>query len=107
MIELKTIKRELVADTLTPVSIYLRIRDKYALSILLESSDYHGQENSYSYICCEPIARFEVKREWTSIELPCGISERNRHNGDVVDQLQSFKNRFKVESDRKLNSSEN
>ncbi|MDX5478462.1 MAG: anthranilate synthase component I family protein, partial [Cyclobacteriaceae bacterium] len=40
--------KKLLADTITPVSIYLQIRDRYANPILLESSDYHGQENSYS-----------------------------------------------------------
>ena len=47
-----------MADVLTPVSIYLRMRDKYVNSILLESTDSHGSENSYSYICFDPLATF-------------------------------------------------
>ena len=54
--QLKTDYKKILADTITPVSIYLKIRDKYPNSILLESSDYHGNENSFSYICCNPIA---------------------------------------------------
>lgn len=60
-IKLNTTHRKLLADTVTPVSVYLKLRDKFKNPILLESSDYHGNENSFSYICCEPMASFEVK----------------------------------------------
>lgn len=59
--QLKTYYKKILADTITPVSIYLKIRDKFPHSILLESSDYHGNENSFSYICCKPIASISVK----------------------------------------------
>ena len=55
--------KKILADTITPVSIYLKIRDKFPNSILLESSDYHANDNSFSYICCNPIASIEVKDE--------------------------------------------
>jgi len=58
--EIKTKTLKLLADTITPVSIYLKIRDIYPNSLLLESSDYHGNENSYSYICLKPLASFEA-----------------------------------------------
>jgi anthranilate synthase component 1 len=56
--KIKTTSRKLLADIITPVSIYLRIRDIYPNSLLLESSDYHGNENSYSFICMKPLAGF-------------------------------------------------
>jgi anthranilate synthase component I len=56
-----TKSRKLLADTITPVSIYLRIRDIFPNSLLLESSDYHGNENSYSFICLKPLAGFMVE----------------------------------------------
>lgn len=59
---INTKSRKLLADTITPVSIYLRLRDIFPNSLLLESSDYHGNENSYSFICLKPIAHFEVDR---------------------------------------------
>lgn len=46
---------------LTPVSIYLRLRSRYSHAILLESSDYHGEEHNFSYICFDPIAGFKVE----------------------------------------------
>ncbi len=53
--------KTILSDIITPVSIYLLIRDKYPNSALLESSDYNGQENSYSYIGILPIASFKMK----------------------------------------------
>lgn len=57
---LKTHYKKILADTISPVSVYLKIRDKFPNSILLESSDYHGNDNSFSYICCNPIASIKV-----------------------------------------------
>jgi anthranilate synthase component I len=60
--KIRTTSRTLLADIITPVSIYLRIRDIYPNSLLLESSDYHGNENSYSFICMQPLAGFGVDK---------------------------------------------
>jgi anthranilate synthase component I len=59
--KIRTESRKLLADLITPVSIYLKIRDIYPNSVLLESSDYHGNENSYSFICMKPVAGFEAE----------------------------------------------
>ncbi|MFN8284491.1 MAG: anthranilate synthase component I family protein [Chitinophagales bacterium] len=53
--------KKIIADMLTPVSIYLRLRAKYKNTVLLESSDYHGDEHNFSYICFQPIAGFRVE----------------------------------------------
>ena len=42
----KTISKKVLGDLHTPVSIYLKVRDMYAQSALMESSDYHANENS-------------------------------------------------------------
>jgi anthranilate synthase component 1 len=68
--ELKTQYKKILADTITPVSIYLKIRDKFPNSILLESSDYHGNENSFSYVCCNPIASISVKGNTLTRKYP-------------------------------------
>ena len=67
---LKTNYKQILADTITPVSIYLKIRDKFPNSILLESSDYHANDNSFSYICCNPIASIKVENEIISKQYP-------------------------------------
>lgn len=57
----RTTHKKIIADMLTPVSIYLRLRAKYKNCILLESSDYHGDEHNFSYICFQPIAGLKVE----------------------------------------------
>jgi len=92
--KLKTYSKKLLADTLTPVNIYLKLRDVYAGSILLESSDYHGHENSLSYICCDPIASFEVKGNAAEYRYPDGKTEKETITrvGQVTTMLENFKN---------------
>ena len=62
--------RRLLADTLTPVSLYLRLRDQFVGTLLLESSDYHGHDNSFSYLCFGPVARFELDRDQLTVQPP-------------------------------------
>jgi len=84
--KIKTTSRKLLADIITPVSIYLRIRDIYPNSLLLESSDYHGNENSYSFICMKPVAGFEADRGLIRESYPEGstvftrITDKNIFN---------------------------
>jgi len=59
-IELKTSCKRLLADVFTPVGIYLRLRDRFRDTILLESTDNHAAENSYSFICINAIAGMEI-----------------------------------------------
>lgn len=59
--KIKTITKKILADTLTPVSIYLKMRDMYPGAFLLESSDYHGNENSFSFVCIQSMASFTVE----------------------------------------------
>lgn len=54
-IKFNTIYKTKIADTITPVGLYLRFRDKFANTLLLESSDYHSKEESFSFIAIEPV----------------------------------------------------
>jgi anthranilate synthase component 1 len=63
-------EHRMLADTLTPVWVYMLLRDRYPFSLLLESSDYHGVENSQSFICLEPMAHFMVKDQNAVETLP-------------------------------------
>jgi anthranilate synthase component 1 len=60
-IELSTTSKKLLADVYTPVGIYLRLRDRFRDTILLESADFHAGENSYSFIGINAIAGIEIK----------------------------------------------
>ena len=59
-IPIHTEVKKWLADVYTPVGIYLRLRDKYRDTILLESTDNHAAENSYSFICVNAIAGIEI-----------------------------------------------
>lgn len=65
-IQFKTIFKTKIADTITPVGLYLRFRDKYANTLLLESSDYHSKEESFSFICIEPVITIQTKNHFLS-----------------------------------------
>ena len=92
--------KKILADTITPVSIYLKIRDKYPNSILLESSDYHASDNSFSYICFNPIASIKVKNEIITQQFP--DESQSIHaidsNTNVTDIIHQFTQRFKIHS---------
>jgi len=96
---LSTHYKKILADTITPVSIYLKIRDKFPNSILLESSDYHANDNSFSYICCNPIASIKVENDEIFESYPDGNSTvNNTKDVSVVEQIHKFTKRFKVDS---------
>ncbi len=96
-IELGIRKRRILADTITPVGIYLKLRDRFANSFLLESSDYHGGENSYSYICCDPIASFQLIGDTLHIARPTDHAKiPAKSRTDVLDHLRSFRDSFQV-----------
>ena len=99
--KLNTYHKKILADTITPVSIYLKIRDKYPNSILLESSDYHTNDNSFSYICCNPIASIKVENELITQDFPDGSSQTNSTTElDVTNEIDKFTKRFEVDSDQ-------
>ncbi len=103
-IPVKIATRRILADIITPVSIYLKVRDIYPNSLLLESSDYHSKENSYSFICLDPIAEFKVHHQQISVSLP-GYETSIQQAGpelDVVDGLRDFLSAFAVEDGDKL-----
>lgn len=66
-IKFKTITKKRIADTVTPVGLYLRLRDKYANTLLLESSDYHSKEESFSFIAIEPVVTIKTDNHKLSL----------------------------------------
>src|SRR3546814_6991553 len=78
----KTVYKQLMADTTTPVSTYLRLRDVFPNSLLLESSDYHSRENNMRYICCQPIAGIKLDHDTLEIHYQ-GLHATRQHDADV------------------------
>lgn len=93
----KTKHQTLLADVVTPVSIYLRLRDIFPNSIMLESSDYHGNENSMSYICCQPIAGISLENNILNKYYPDGTQSREE-KFHLINEISAFKDSFKTEN---------
>src|SRR5690349_9906225 len=98
-IRLETRCRKMLADVFTPVGIYLRVRDRFRDTILLESTDNHDADNSYSFICINAIGGIEIT-SLTSIETkyPGSPAERSSISsaGVVPEQLWNYMQRYEV-----------
>ncbi len=89
----------MLADVYTPVGIYLRLRDRFRDTILLESTDHHAAENSYSFICINAIAGIEISStEQVEFKLPGWNAERVpiKNAADVPALLWDFMQRFEA-----------
>jgi len=95
-IRLKT--EPVLADLVTPVSIYLQARAKFPGSFLLESSDYHGHENSFSYICMDPVATFQVDDGVVTENYPDGSTVKTelKNNEGFRHRFDSFIRSFRI-----------
>jgi anthranilate synthase component 1 len=87
-----------LADIITPVTIYLKVRDQYPNAILLESSDYHGNSNSMSYICFDQLSVFKLENREISISFCNGekghFQVKDVHS--VAETLQAFIQSFQT-----------
>ncbi len=88
-----TTSKTILADTTTPVSIYLRLRDVFPNTILLESSDYHSRENSVSYVCADPIAGIILQGDALSVYYPDG-SKVVKKEFNLINEIEDFKGLF-------------
>ena len=84
----QTVSRTVLGDLHTPVSTYLKVRDIFPQSALMESSDYHGSENNRSFIGLCPVASVSIDHGTAVFRLP-----------DAENALRDFLNRFHVEGE--------
>ncbi|WP_462250181.1 anthranilate synthase component I family protein [Ferruginibacter sp.] len=99
-IAINTTFKKLLADVYTPVGIYLRLRDRFRDTILLESTDFHAGEDSYSFIGINAIAGIEISTtSFIEYKLPGTKAEKIAiaKPTDVPDHLWDFMNRFEIE----------
>lgn len=90
----------MLADVFTPVGIYLRVRDRFRDTVLLESTDHHAAENSYSFICINAIGGIEIS-SLNSMEIkfpgqPAGRSSISNPSG-IPQQMWEYMQRFDVQ----------
>lgn len=96
-----TATRTLIGDLHTPVSTYLKVRDLFTQSALMESSDYHGSENNRSFIGLCPIASVGIDHGNALFRFPDGHRETHPITSTyrVEQALRDFLARFSVEGD--------
>lgn len=97
----QTCSRTLLGDLHTPVSTYLKVRDLFPQSALMESSDYHGSENNRSFIGLCPLASVSIEHGTAIFRLPDSIRETHPITQEyrVENALEDFLNRFHVEGE--------
>lgn len=95
-VQIKT--KKLLADLQTPVGIYLKIRDIYPQSALLESSDFHTNDNSYSFIALDPIASFIVNDNVCKLQYPKGVEVEKELSAEntLVETFDNFMHDFHI-----------
>jgi anthranilate synthase component 1 len=102
-IDINTSFKKILADVYTPVGIYLRLRDRFRDTILMESADFHAQDNSYSFIGINAIAGIEIRNKGlVEYKLPGLPPEKRELTGvaEVPVLLHDFLKRFNVEPAR-------
>lgn len=91
-----TASRNILADLYTPVGVYMKLRDIYPQSALMESSDYHGGENSRSFIGVNPIASVAISHGYAICTYPDGattkkeVNRQYRSDNAINDFLKAF-----------------
>ncbi|MFM2232479.1 MAG: hypothetical protein RJB31_1180, partial [Bacteroidota bacterium] len=102
-VKLSTTFRKMAADLYTPVGIYLRLRDKFRDTILLESTDHHTAENSFSFIAINAIGGIEITAAHeVEFKYPGDMpSKRTLENTDVPSLVWEYMQGYAVEAGAK------
>ena len=97
-------EKQMFGDTCTPVSVYMRIRNLYTQSALMECSDYHSSENGCSYIGVRPIAHVAIEHGLGKCVYPDGSLYQHPINANYLpsDIINEFLNEFNVNNDKNL-----
>jgi anthranilate synthase component I len=99
-IAVQTQVKKYLADIITPVSLYLKVRDHYTQAVLLESNDFSDAENCFSFIGLQSMAEFQVKRGQIRMQLPGRdtITRPVEDTQTVPEAIQEFIQSFDVQA---------
>ena len=103
-ITLKTISSTRISDTITPVGLYIRFRDLYANTMLLESSDYHSKEESFSFICIEPLISMKVENHQFSVKQKGVTIFKEEIHNNFYELFSQFSSSIDLDCDSTLKS---
>ena len=100
----KTIAKTQISDTVTPVGLYLRLRDKYHNTLLLESSDYHSKEDSFSFIAIEPVISMKADKNEFSVSVRGREIEKQPIENNFYQLFDNFSNSIELDCPEELKS---
>ncbi len=103
MYNYRTVSKKILGDLNTPVSVYLRVRDAYPQSALMECSDYHDGKNSRSFICLHPIGSVSVEHGVGVMKFPDGEETHTpiTNADDTAQLINEFLGNFNIEGTNK------
>lgn len=99
VLKFKTISKKQLSDTITPVGMYSKIRDKYANSLLLESSDYHSKEESFTFLCVEPIITLKADNNCFTYIYKNKELDKKEINNNFYDIFETYRKTLSVDCD--------
>ena len=97
--KLNTYHKKIIADTITPVEVYLKIRDVFPNSLLLESSDYMSSKNNFSFICFNEIGAIKIKDFILEEKFPDGkVSTKElKQSVNIPDIIHKYLDNFDID----------
>ena len=97
--KLNSYHKKIIADTITPVEVYLKIRDVFPNSLLLESSDYRSSNNNFSFICFNEIGSIKIKYFVLEEKFPDGktSSEKLKESLNIPDIIHKYLDNFDID----------
>ncbi|SUZ70547.1 uncharacterized protein METZ01_LOCUS23401 [marine metagenome] len=97
--KLNSYHKKIIADTITPVEVYLKIRDVFPNSLLLESSDYRSSNNNFSFICFNEIGSIKIKDFVLEEKFPDGktSSEKLKQSPNIPDIIHKYLDNFDID----------
>jgi anthranilate synthase component 1 len=97
--KLNTYHKKIIADTITPVEVYLKIRDVFPNSLLLESSDYMSSKNNFSFICFNQIGAIKIKDFVLEEKFPDGKASTKelKQSINIPDIIHKYLDNFDID----------
>ncbi len=99
--KIRTMVRKILSDTVTPVTLYLKLRDQYQEPILLESNNFSSAEDCHSFLAFEPLASIEIKNKVIETRFPHqNVDKEVKNTLDVPKALKEFLENFDTQGDK-------
>ncbi|OIQ36256.1 MAG: anthranilate synthase component I [Bacteroidetes bacterium MedPE-SWsnd-G1] len=104
IINFKATSKKRISDTITPVGLYLRLRDVYPNTLLLESSDYHSKEESFSFIAIEPVVTIKAENDYLQLAQKGKVVANEKIDKNFNELFQTYSSSIDLDCDPAMKS---